>query len=599
MASLWALPALAQLEVGENTSMSLSGNLTIGYDGGYSNQTPSSHDLSPGGNADFNGYYYSPSFLTFDVQPFYNQDRANSSYQSVFQTGGLTSNASIFSGSAFPGSVSFSKIYNSSGSFAIPGVGSLTTKANSQNFGLNWGINLPDYPKVAFSFSDNSSVGSVFGTDAQDEFHNKGEGMNVSDQLAGFNLNGGFRHENMNSSVPAFIAGEGTETSESSSNTFNVSASHKLPMHGAFSVGGARSDVTDESSGDKFSGTIDSLSSGVDFAPVRNLDTGVSAQYTNNLEGSFYQSLLTAGGSAAAALLSTSTHSLDINAHASYSLPAQHLTFTAMADRREQTLLDTSLTADSFTEMANYGNDFLGGFINATSSVTETTMSLSSGSHSIGFTDTLSYNRRFGKWNITGSGDYSRDNQTVFIGYTTSGYGYSANVGRKMTAHSYFSVATTETKSTYTGSGNSNSDSQSYTGSLTLHNFGATGSYGKANGLSVLTPTGLVSISGPVVTPFPTVFFNGKSYAGGASYTPSRGLIFSATYSSNTSNTLGSSIASENTTRLLTGLLQYKVRKIWITGGYLRLQQGFSITGQPPLSDSSFYIGMTRWFKAF
>jgi hypothetical protein len=46
-------------------------------------------------------------------------------------------------------------------------------------------------------------------------------------------------------------------------------------------------------------------------------------------------------------------------------------------------------------------------------------------------------------------------------------------------------------------------------------------------------------------------------------------------------------------------MLQYKVRQLWIQGGYLKLQQGFSITGQPYASYSSFYMGITRWFNFF
>lgn len=85
----------------------------------------------------------------------------------------------------------------------------------------------------------------------------------------------------------------------------------------------------------------------------------------------------------------------------------------------------------------------------------------------------------------------------------------------------------------------------------------------------------------------------------GASTTPRRGLVLSAAYSDAKSNTEASSAFSNNTTRLLNGMVQYKVRQLWITGGYLRLQQGFTITGQPPMSDSSFFVGITRWFKFF
>ena len=73
------LPTRAQVQVGENTQMNLSGNLALGYTGDLSNYVGSDHGFNGSGNADLNGYYYAPSFLMFDVQPFYNQSRANSS----------------------------------------------------------------------------------------------------------------------------------------------------------------------------------------------------------------------------------------------------------------------------------------------------------------------------------------------------------------------------------------------------------------------------------------------------------------------------------------------------------------------------------------
>jgi hypothetical protein len=38
---------------------------------------------------------------------------------------------------------------------------------------------------------------------------------------------------------------------------------------------------------------------------------------------------------------------------------------------------------------------------------------------------------------------------------------------------------------------------------------------------------------------------------------------------------------------------------MYITGGYSRLQQGFSASGLPPEVISSFYMGVSRWFNFF
>ena len=601
LALLLALPARAQLQVGDNTSMNLSGNLSFGYTGNYSNLSSSDHGMTPSGNADLSGYYYNPGFLSFDVQPFYNQARDNSQYQSVFQSGGVTSNASIFSGSHFPGSVSYSKVYNAEGGLSVPGVGNLTTRGNSDNFALGWGIHIPDCPNVQFQFTDGSSNNSVFGTSADNTYRSKLFGVVVSDTLAGFDLSGGYHYNKTHAVTPEFLAGEGPVTTDGSSNTFDFAVEHKLPLHGAFSASAGRADVNTDSSGQQYNGTIDTVGSGVSFQPVTNLNVGVSEQYTNNLEGSLYQSVITSGGIVPSSLLDYSTHSLDLNSHANYTLPSKHLTFGVNADRREQEIFGTSASANTFSESVTYGADLLGGFLNSSVAVTQTQIEGANGSHSLGQFETVSYSRRFQRWIVNGSYNYSRNTQTVLIGYTASGYGYSAGIGRKFGAYSLWSANAVETKTKFSNASGSENTSQNYSTALTLKRFSFSGSYGKADGTSFLTPTGLTPITNPVpiLTPVQEVLFGGKSYSFGASTSPLRGLVLSGSYSLTKSNTLANSATSQNTTAQLNTMLQYKVRQLWITGGYLRLQQGFSISGQPMASYSSFFVGITRWFKFF
>ena len=327
-----ALPATAQLQVGDKVSMNLNGNLSFGYTGDYSNLAGSDHGINPSGNADLSGSYYSPSFLSFDVQPFYNQSRVNSNIQSVFQSSGVTGSASIFSGSHFPGTVSYAKTYNSEGGLLVPGLGNLTTRGNADNLAIGWGIRLPDYPTVSFQFADGGNTSSVFGTNAESTFHSKTFGVTVSDTWAGFSLNGGYHRNNVNAISPEFLAGEGELTSTTSSNTYDFNVGHKLPMRGAFTAAVGRSDVSSEAVGEKYNTTIDTVSSGVGVEPVSNLNLGVTAQYTNNLEGSIFQSVLTSGGILPSDLLNYSTHSLDINSQANYVIPRMHLTFLVNAD---------------------------------------------------------------------------------------------------------------------------------------------------------------------------------------------------------------------------------------------------------------------------
>src|SRR5208283_1097339 len=122
-----ALPSAGQVTIGENLNLSANGTISAGYTGSYGNQIDSSHGLSVGGTADLNGFYYSPNFLSFTVNPYYNQSRSNSNSASITDATGVNLSSAIFSGSHFPGSVTYSDSYNSTGNYGIPGISSFNT----------------------------------------------------------------------------------------------------------------------------------------------------------------------------------------------------------------------------------------------------------------------------------------------------------------------------------------------------------------------------------------------------------------------------------------------------------------------------------------
>jgi hypothetical protein len=109
-AGLFALLALgplvhlsrAQVQLGDDLRMNLSGQLLAGYSASYGDQLPSNHAMNFGGDAVFNGSYYNPNFLNFSVNPYFNQSQANSSVQSLTDSSGITATVNLFSGSRFP-----------------------------------------------------------------------------------------------------------------------------------------------------------------------------------------------------------------------------------------------------------------------------------------------------------------------------------------------------------------------------------------------------------------------------------------------------------------------------------------------------------------
>ncbi len=131
----------------------------------------------------------------------------------------------------------------------------------------------------------------------------------------------------------------------------------------------------------------------------------------------------------------------------------------------------------------------------------------------------------------------------------------------------------------------------------------ATGSYSKSSGQALATGAGLV----PVPVPSPilpsslvslyggdgyslwAVQFSGKKADNRAPATPSRSAILPVTQAR----------VQRTRTTNINALIQYQVRKLGFTSGYSRLEQGFSGSGAPPESISSYYIGVSRWFKFF
>jgi len=75
---LLAGPLLAQIQVGDNLSLNANGNVSADYNDNWGNIVQSSHGLSFGMNGALTGFYYNPNFLSFSINPYFNQSRANS-----------------------------------------------------------------------------------------------------------------------------------------------------------------------------------------------------------------------------------------------------------------------------------------------------------------------------------------------------------------------------------------------------------------------------------------------------------------------------------------------------------------------------------------
>src|SRR3954462_996079 len=77
------ISSTAQLQVGDNLSMTMEGSLGFGYSGAFGNYGASSHAQGFGANANLRGYYFHPNFVSFDVRPYFNRASSNAESQSI------------------------------------------------------------------------------------------------------------------------------------------------------------------------------------------------------------------------------------------------------------------------------------------------------------------------------------------------------------------------------------------------------------------------------------------------------------------------------------------------------------------------------------
>lgn len=595
----WTIRAKAQAKVGEDWLLNLSGSVSSGYGAGNTNEGPSSHGLTFGGNGVLSGSFYSPSFLSFSVAPFTNESRNNSSYQSISNSTGVTSNATIFGGSHFPGYVNFSKVYNGEGNYSLPGAASYKTNGNTQTLGLGWSENVPDHPSLNIGYQQGSSDYSVYGASTGNfsKFHS------VSAQsaytVAGFHLAGGVHYSNIASRFPQLAKDSPILDTHSNSTSYTFNANRNLGSSGNAWSSVTRYDYQYRLPGSSNSMASDVVTAGVAVRPTDKLSLQVSGDYNDNLAGTLYQTIAEVGGPVVKSLPGESSHSWGIFGMAQYTL-LSGLYVGGTVSRRQQLSLGNAYDSTSFSGSANYGHQMFGGQLAAGLTISRSTMT-GRGDSIQGLLSNVSYFRRVRAWNLKGSFNYSQDVQTFLIAHTTSGYSYSGTASRRFGKVDWNGSAS-GSKSLLSNALGSDTFSQSYSTGLSGRWLGASASYSRSRGNGIFTNGGITPLppgTPPPVNQIPFIFYAGTTYAFGAGSAPVKGLSINGSYAKTRSNTLNGVSSSSNLTTQSNVYMQYLFRKVYFAAGYSRLLQGFSLTGQPPVWVSSYYVGISRWFNFF
>jgi hypothetical protein len=589
--------ASAQLQVGDNTKLNAGALLTLGYTGAYGDAIPSNHGVDVGFDGKFSGYYYNPNFISFDATPYYNRSSANSNYQSLTGSSGIIGTANFFSGSKFPGSVSYHYDANSTGTFGLVGQPNFTTYGRGQGFGINWSALLPDMPTLSVGYSQGSGHSTVYGTNDEANSSTRLLSLRSTYDVAGFRLNGFYNHTTVDSKFPEFLAGQQEAVQNSTGQDIGVGAQHSLPFHGLFNItyDHANADTrfaSTQSQNNTTSYADNNENISATFHPTEKLSFNLLQSYTDNLTGYLTQSLTTNGTIIPGVNLGSGSHSSTIGGGAGYQFTT-YLSAQAQATYYNQAYFGKSYTGSYLSGTVNYNRRLLNMF---TFSASVIDSSNGQGNNALGFMGNVNFFRKFRGWQTAAAFSYAQNVQTLLVTYTTSYYNYSGNVRRRLFAGINWTAAFNGTHSGLTHYAGSTNRAETYSTSLSMRKMAINGIYTNSSGVSLLGVGGLVT---PPPTPGLTdfIFFGGTSYGGGVAVTPIQKLTISGNFNRAISNTIGST-TSHNNTEIFNSQLQYHLRKIGLQAGYTRFTQGISAIGTPA-NTTSFFVGVTRWFDIF
>ena len=597
---LLASPSAAQVEY-KGATMRASGFLNFGYSGdlpGNGEGGGADHGMEVGGQGDIGGYYYNPNFISFSAQPYYNRSQANSQSGSLFNSSGYVANINIFTGSHFPGNINFSQSDDSTGIFGIPQTVGLTTNGNSRTFGIGWSALIPNWPTLSVGYSRGSGSSSVLGSSEVGQGDSQMFSLHSGYQLWGVSLGAGFLHQNLNSSSTGFEAGQGY-SGDTSTNTYTFNASRGF-HDGGFGLGFSRSDYSNNYSGlvgGGGNGTTDNLFGTVGYKIWKVPLTG-NFSYTDNVAGSFIEQQITNGNPVILPSISPESRSLLVSVSSSQMI-LPHVFVTAFASRQELYLGGGSYG------LTQFGANVTGNFGERIKGLTLTAGAWDSanreGNEGISGVASANYRHNLGSWELEGNFVYNESAQTMLAIYQTSSLSYGGSVNHMFFHRIRWNLGGGQGRSGFVQVAGDKSRSDTVTTSFSGFRCTISGSYAKSSGAAVETPNGLVPMPLPIVTNN-LIQFQGQSRGASVSLPVLRGMALWSSYSHSNGSTTGLtglSTLNDSKTTTLTGNLTYSFRKVYFNAGVLQFRQGLTGSETAPSVVTSYYFGISRWFKAF
>jgi hypothetical protein len=599
---LLAFPASAQLELGDNTNLNLSGDVSFGYSGSFGESIASGHGIGVGGQGQLTGSYYNPNFLAFRMEPYYNRSQNNSSFQSINNTSGLLGQLDLFRGSSFPGAIFFGKSVNGTGQFGVPGLSGITTHGGGRNFGFTWSELLPDKPSLTATFSSNSDHAEIFGSSGESQSSSRVFTLQSLYTLDGFHLNANYMRQSQDGNFPALFTNLPTTETSFTSNTLSLQATHRIFWNGEWVGGVSHSIFNGDIGGGQLisnnDGSSNLYNTGITVNPTSKLTLAFNSNYYSNVFATLQQQIVQSGGIPLQNSLGWSASSLSLNGFAFYTLTS-HIGVSGTWGRQTLFLPEGTSSVNRFggTVNFNYAQNFLGSF---NFSIGAVDMANEDGNQGAGLTGNINYSRRIRGWEVGAGFNYSQYVQTLLATYTTSNYKYDAAVRRKFHEGLYWSGSFFANHSALTQFEGTGNHSEGFNTSFLVRRYSVNATYSQASGTSLLTSRGLIEVPSGVPPDLlaDTFRYRSRGFGYGASATFRRWL-WTTSYSKAYGNAFGGSTQSAFDTRSINARLQYRVRKMYFNAGFTRFHQTFGALGTQSIDFNTYFVGFSRWFNVF
>jgi len=583
------------MQVGDNVSMRLNGNVGVGYSGEFGDQS-SGHGMYGTGSGELSGYYYQPNFLSFDVRPYYNRNQDNSSYTSILSDTGLEASADIFGGSHFPGSVAFSKSFIKGSQYGVPGLTGLNSDNSTRTFTASWSELLPNMPSLTATFARNSSSQTIIGEDGTTDASSQNFNLLSHYKVDGFGLSGFFSHQNFDITLPSFLSPT-NERSQSADTSYGFSATHRLPWSGTFVANYNKTNYNSETGAYRNDGSTSTAETTVGFQPTQKFGINGQVRYTNNLIGALQQSLLP-GTAPSFPASAQSSHGVLLGTYGTYNL-GRGFILIGYANRQMETFegIETTSNRVGGTLTYSYSRPLLGLLYFSFGMVNNAT---NNGGGSLGFVGNVALKKQMGGWQLDADFSYAQNVQTIISYYTTSNYSYGGMIRRRFGSNSTWSASYRGLQTGLTQLPGYGNHADTFTTILNRGRYGFSGSYAKSHGtallstMGVLTPTPLA----PVISP-DQVFYDGTSYGAGLNVLPLKRMIINVNWYQVQSDTLTVQTLSNNRSQRYYGQMQYNLRKLSFRAGYWRVYQAIGANGLPPTTVNTYYFNISRWFNLF